>query len=484
MNIKQILELMYAKDSKDKDDLRIKEQEILYNYYTGNKNAILMYLEQAALKSYHPDDVNEMQKLFMNVAKKIINQLAIIYNEPAERKLVKSDGKVDEKATDYYLSILPDNINTIDKQAHRYAKLFNTSMTKVFMHKGKIKYIVPPSHLIRVNADPETQDLDVLTYERMIGNDHYVIVWTEDQHFKSLNGTGDPESIGDNNGLVNPYGVITYAKLQLEQMIDFWGEPMSDLAVISETINLLKSLLVSDQIIYGLSGGLLATDIHEPQFEKGTGKQTTPPIVRLNRKRPIVARTGANGLKPEITSISTNPEIKEVRETIDWFIRKIAASKGLNPNSFLDGVKATSGYSKIIDSLEQLDIRRDDVEPCRIYEQERFGITRIVNNVHSGEKGMKKIPEDLRLQVDFKEIEIPKTQDEIIAEREFEKAHNLSTPIDWLMEKNPDIDEDTAKEIIEKNKEINTTIGNNEPESAIDRIARNFNKQNEVTSGQ
>jgi hypothetical protein len=147
-----MIEETYLYNLKEQERLRIEEQERLFDYYVGNKSAIIEYLEEALCISFDDEDVAEMQKYFINFTKKIINQISIVYREPAKRYFIDNEGNEIEDSTMFYKKVIPVNVNSIDKTALRYAKLFNTSLTRLYFDKGKIKYLVLPSHLYQIET--------------------------------------------------------------------------------------------------------------------------------------------------------------------------------------------------------------------------------------------------------------------------------------------------------------------------------------------
>ncbi len=452
--------ITYIKNREAENILRIQQQEKLYDYYISDEINILSRLNDALKVTFDEEDIAEFQKEYINITKKVINQLAIVYNEPAKRNILLS-GKKDEKLTSNLLSSLPSNINTIDKTAHRYAKLFNTSLTRISFKNGRLLYDVLPSHLFDVLVDDnDPYSLLELSYDKYIKNEDgddelYTVFWTKDRHYmKQVLEVGekyiygDEVPIGNNKEMVNPYGVIPFAAMRMEMQGDFWGTGQCDLANVNEQINFLLTDLIN--------GGIIMQSWGTP-FIANTGLEEKKKRLRFGPKHPIAVKQTNSEFPPIFEYKNANPLIAEVRDTIDWKIKLIALSKGLNPNSFLADAKAASGYSKIIDSLEQLEIRRDDIEPCRIYEDERFNISRSVLNYHmqftGKEQGM--IPADAGMSVDFAEIEVPRTADEKMKENEFKLAKGMTSVIELMKEQNPDLTDEEAEEMIKKNLEMN-----------------------------
>lgn len=456
----------YSSHREAENLLRIQQQEKLYDYYISDELKILKRLNNVLAVTFDEDDIEEFQKEYVNITKKVINQLAIVYKEPAQRTL-QSSGKPDEKLTKYYSSILPANVNTTDKSAHRYSKLFNTSLTRVNFRNGRVVYDVLPSHLFDVITDDnDPYMLKQISYDKYIKNadgddELYTVFWTKDKHYmrqvlevgdKYI--FGDEVPIGNNKEMINPYRVIPFAVMRMEMQGDFWGTGQCDLANVNEQLNFLLTDLTN--------GGIIMQSWGTP-FLANTGLEEKNKKVRFGPKHPIAVKQTNSEFPPVFEYKNANPLISEVRATIDWKIKMIALTKGLNPNSFLADAKAASGYSKIIDSLEQLEIRRDDIEPCRIYEDERFNITRKVVNYHTEfqENGLEKIPDDEYLAVDFAEINIPQTTDENIKENEFKLKNGLISVVDLMKKQNPDLTDEEIKEKIKRNMEVNKKIANN-----------------------
>ena len=480
--------LIYVQHLYNQSTFGASQRQKLFDYYVGNESDMLRYLKKALLKTFDGLDIAEFQLDYINITKKIVNQLSVVYTLPAARSILTEQTVdniknyvIDNNLTDYYNGIIPTAINTVDKMANRYGKLFNTSITQVSFDKAsqKIRYRVIGSELFDVITDnDDPYKLVQLSYDKYFYNDStgkeekWNVVWTNENHYRrevlemgssisqlnrgasgKFTTYGDPTPIGSNSEMINPYGVITFAVNRIEQQGDFWGTGQCDLVNGNEQINFFLTDLANGTIMQTWGQMVLTNSGY-----KGS--------VRLGVKHPIKLDNNDPAVNMTAEFINANPLIDQIRESIDWKIKLIAASKGLNPNSFLQEAKATSGYSKIIDSLEQMEIRRDDIEPCRQYEDDRFNITRAVNNYHfrtpnaDGSKNnlMQEIPDDAYLQVDFAEISIEQTIDEKIKEQDYKLSKNLISILDIAREQNPDLTDDELEKTILENKSINERI--------------------------
>jgi hypothetical protein len=447
------LEIAQHKDNSDKNTIRVKEQEKQYVYYSGDYYELKRYLETALKLSYAELDIKEMQKQIVDITERITNQMCVVYLEPAQR-VIMMDGVVSEDLTDYYYSIIPKNINTADKDAHRLGKLHNTALSHVTFDKRFI-YNTLPSYLYDIKHDGRT--LTEVSYEKMFDNEWYQVYWTDSQHYRR-DAMGNKSNIPDGDG-GNPFGVIPFPKIRIKNSIDFWGEGQNDLINVSEQVNLLLTKLINRDIIRG-EGVLFGTNL---DLDKKGKRQDEVSEVRASVSHPITVEDVHDDMvQPRLEYVGTNPQIVEVKATIDWYIRLIANFKGLNPNAVLASIQDTSDFQKTMDAVNQMEIRKDDIDPCRSFEQERWEVTKTMNNTlvgTEGAEGLQNIPDGAELAVDFAEIEIHKTSEDLREEREWKLSKNLITLAEILMKENPDLTQEQAEEIITKNKAANSTLG-------------------------
>jgi hypothetical protein len=474
--------LAYHQWLYNQNEKRVAEQKKQHVYYVGNSDRLKKYLQKALEISYDTDDITEMQLNWVNLTKKVIDQMSVVYSNPADRYFTEIEDtettdneetetetpSAAEELTDYYWSILPDKIGVIDKKAHRYAKLSNVSVTLVLIDKEKkqIKYVIEPIYKYNIVFDDEdTNKIVTLSYPKYYKNsmgedEMFTVVWTAKEHYK-LDEYGNRIAIKDNKEMTNPYGKIPIAVLNFENGESWYGEGQNDLINVNEQLNVLLSKLVSNDIIYGSEGTDLAINLgldKKGTIDKATGTRK----VRRGRKHPIVvedAMGATDKAPPSFAHVTLDTDIPGIRDFIDWYIKYIASSKGLNPSAVLAQLKDTSDYQKIMDSVDQMEMRKDDLDFIRVYEKERYEITKLVWNTHASELGMDEInDEGLEYKVDLAEIEIHKTPADLQSEFEFELKHNLTTPIDYMINKNPDLTEQQAEEIIKKNKKYNSDL--------------------------
>jgi hypothetical protein len=80
------------------------------------------------------------------------------------------------------------------------------------------------------------------------------------------------------------------------------------------------------------------------------------------------------------------------------------------------------------------------------------------------------------IRIEFKQIGFPKSDEEIWFNREKELQYNISSPIDWLREKHPDMSNDELQEILDKNGAVKTSVKDKpQPQTMTESILQKIN---------
>lgn len=151
-------------------------------------------------------------------------------------------------------------------------------------------------------------------------------------------------------------------------------------------------------------------------------------------------------------------------------------SEGLSLESFTRSGNTESGYKLKVKKEGQLKRISALKKYFRVYEKQIAEILRIVNNTTFPDK---KIAEDAEFSIDFGDYVPEENPIDVDKHREWELAHDQKTEVDFLMEDNPDLDEDAAKNKLAENKAFNaSTQGNvqtvqNAVSAAIDDVNGN-----------
>jgi hypothetical protein len=142
-------------------------------------------------------------------------------------------------------------------------------------------------------------------------------------------------------------------------------------------------------------------------------------------------------------------------------LKSIQLAKGLGSNQVDLENSVASGVSKIIDSADIQEMRKDDVRVLQDFEQELFKATLAVYNYHSG----KKIKEDAEFEIKFLEPKVTETTDEKNKKREAGLKNGTMSRVDIIMADNNCSREEAKqklRQIIAENKEFDDEFGLNE----------------------
>jgi hypothetical protein len=112
-----------------------------------------------------------------------------------------------------------------------------------------------------------------------------------------------------------------------------------------------------------------------------------------------------------------------------------------------------SGYAMKLDRSALEEQRKLELPNWRDFEHQLFRLTRIVNNTDAPQLGM--ISDKAEFKIDFAEPQYANSPQEKIIEWQGRISSNVSTPIDWIMSENPDLDRPQAELVYMANKAVN-----------------------------
>jgi len=142
-------------------------------------------------------------------------------------------------------------------------------------------------------------------------------------------------------------------------------------------------------------------------------------------------------------------------ETLKFEMTTALNNHGMSPQWSQEGGTPPSGWSLMVQNLDLLENREDDVPYWIYYDNETYDVERIVLEVETG----KKLPEE-RL-INFTEIKFPLSPEEDRDNKDWRLKHGLDSIVDYIMQENPDgfKDRDEAIAKILENKLENRQAG-------------------------
>lgn len=365
-----------------------------------------------ALLSSLFSEPDKLTKVVLNITRKVIDNLAQVYTESPLRTVEGS-----EKDQQLYEEMIEQaSLDIKMKQCSRYTKLLKTVLVRVLWRNERLDLDILTGNILDVEVEDTPEDL-----KRVLVTDYGNSDKVEDVEY-SLWDAETWYRLDYRGNIIdqkeNPYGVLPFLPVcDYPPDSSFWLSGSEDLISQQECINLalvdLKYLLSTQSFGVGwirgsLGGGTLRVD-------PGT-------LVEL-------AENGAIGFEAQ------KARIEEVVGAIDKLVKWACVSHGLSAASMSTDPSEASGLSKVVDTRELAELRRDDVCLFRKYEKQLFNLMRVIWNAHNA----KKLSESAVLRIDFADVQPvsdPKTQAQAW---DTLMALGVLSPVDIALERNPDL---------------------------------------------
>jgi hypothetical protein len=373
---------------------------------------------------------NELTPLQINIVRKVINQLACVYIEPA-RRIVEGGEKDQQLFTDIAKTSMLDSLM---KQAQRYAKLLKTVLLRPVWRNGTLEIDLLTGDIVDVATGDSPRDLKsvMVTHWPSNGKAQEVTysLWTPET-FQRLDWRGN---IVDDQP--NPYGILPFVACWDSLPVDsFWVTGGADLISAQSAIN--EKLVDLLHVIrwQSFAVGWIKSRRHGPDSDNPYPLTIGPgSFVQLEND-------------PEMGLGFESPQapIQETWEVIRDIIQQAGIANGLSAHSLTAKVSDESGISKIVSNQELMEKRRDDIELWRRYETQLFDVIKTVWNVHNPGK---KFSDKASMRIDFADLTDPdqETADGLKWQQLIDAGQ--ASPIDWAIARNPDLNRETAKEFL------------------------------------
>lgn len=401
-------------------------------FETNGQEPLQFDMAEGGLGMFGEDTIKIMPKLDFELTNKVTNQLCTIYNNGVKRTLVDKDGKEDVEQTKLYNNILADA--TIDKKQFQYYKdawIFNTVLVQPTWREEKICLdIITPNFATVISEDTDYQKAKVIMIHKCIGEEDTIVYWSNTEHFyMTMNSV--KIAVENNPDMENPYGELPQAKIQFNESSDYWGEPKQALVENVIWFNVGEANTFFVEMFQGLGVGLATNTGKNGQIQM---KPNT--IVAVDNVK-------KDETQPDIKFASTNAPLDELRQNSKARYERIGNSQGISSQSFSNDVKSQSGIGKQFDNNETDIIRSTHVVTMREGEKCIYEKVKLVYNYHSKKE---KLKDDLKLVVDFAEDKPMVALTDKIANNEYRLKNGLVSKIDLMIEENPDLSPEQAKE--------------------------------------
>jgi hypothetical protein len=448
----------------------------------------------------------------LNVLKRVVNDLSVIYKEPAKRRAVVEASEVQDDGVttldvkqelDIYQEALEDtNKDEALQTINKYTNLSNNTMLKITYRDGKLDYDVLLFNNVEIYTNPDDwKEITAIKYYNGLTLDEfsycgkgtaygaYYPAYVPDSGDKDKGYGGNPvqdyhsavvwvkeDTINDGiieNGktgeileggyvyTITPSG--DYERVVKREEIPYLdenGEPILPFVLYNREYPIDKLLnFTTGNDIRDLTVNMAILLIYLNSVEKYQSfkqlvintddPESLPNDLTIGPADIVVNPTKEGGGSVEVLDLQT--DIKTKYELIKERIVNVLTGYGISPQNFTMSGSPTSGFALKISNIGKLESREAQLPLYRNREKQIFDIERIVYNYHNTEG----IPDEAELEVDFAEISFPKSPQEQITQDEFDLRHNVITEIDIMQRKNPDLTDEMAIERHAKNKQFN-----------------------------
>lgn len=423
-------------ETRERKDDTIKR---LSYYHDEQQEYIIELLEK------HHAEPDAFEPVYFNVTKKVINQLAMVYMASAQRQIV--DGTTNDNSI-FTEIVDSSNLDLKLKTASRYCQLLKTIMLRPVWRRGQMDLDVLTGDILDVEwgDSPEHITHVMVTHYPQSGEtkDIEYSLWDE-QTYRRLDYNGNTIESAP-----NPYGIIPFVPVwaQVPATGSFWVAGGGDLVSVQSAIN---AKLTDLMLVLRYQGFGVPVARGVPEDSLGQIGPNTCVII------PDPAG--------DFSFAKTQAPIAQTLAAIEFLAKNLAISNGLSAASMSVKPTQESGLSRISQSTELNELRKDQISLFGRYERQLFNMFKIVWNAHNPTK---KITDTARLKIDFYDPRPVMSPDKQAELWQVELEMGTISRTDILMLKNPDLSKEDAiqklEEIQAENDKYSPTEAQNQQE--------------------
>lgn len=451
---------------KQKDERFKKNAKKLLDYYSGNQEE---YLKNMGFEDKETG-AELIKKMTLNVTKKIIDKISMVYKYPPERILINKEGDdlPGEKSGEYTKWInYVENFDNYISEGERRKNLFHKVLWRTHYRPERKKWdfliewdYVPhflsgdPLNPIAYSVPVYIADANLKAADKVSGSEQIYLYYDDERYFywntQGRTWTYYVDAKGNmvDTGGKNDYKVSPFVELRKGIPVfeyDAWGA--KDLISANESINMNLNNL--NMALHYQAFGILWDN---------TG------ITGDEAKNVFSGPSRIYHLPKETTmsNLDLNPKLIEMIETIKFEVQAIANTYNLTVNWHQEATPV-SGFSLIVQNMDYLEQRQKDVDEAVMQENRIFRTIVAQQQYYSKRGELEKdepiIPTDADLRIDFSELDLPINQAEDIQIKEFKLKNNIINALDLIKEDNPDMDDENALKKLNENKMYNKQLG-------------------------
>lgn len=467
----------------DSDENRQRKKESLRRFEVYKDRQEEFVIEKLR-GEFNQTTIKDMRKvLSINMCKRVVNEQSTIYNKEPNRTF--SDASDNEK--DQLMALYEEaNVNLKLRKTNRWFKLFGQTILQVIPRRGIVDLRCYAPHQI----DKIDDDLDpelafgyiinvmdkseflhressnrgkVDNFDQTIGDaDDYMkkrqrfVWWTDQFNFVT---DGEAKIIGDETQIVNPLGKLPFIDVasEMEKDFEFWIRSGSSECEFSLEMSVMLSDLSNIIKLQGYAQAIVTGEELPENIVVGPNH-----ILRL----PISSTTQ---IAPSFEFASPNADINGSIDAIEMYVRFFLTSRGLDPKTVsgkAEDSRFSSGIERLLSMIDRFEASRQDFDIFSQVEQKIFNLMRgwsnLMQNTDALNEDLKggQISDNVELEVMFSSPEVIKTQSESEESVIRRMREGLMTKVEAIAELR-NMDEDNAREVLEKINEENANAASN-----------------------
>ena len=413
----------------------------------------------------------------LNAVPRIVKRISLAYVQPPVRRIFDGASKEHVAGSAVWDAVYgPEgmyknvDVEKMYKLMDRWSTLLNTLHVEVVPRGDAIDwdFHLRPSTTVLVDPGDYLQFVKLAYRYCPIDPDTLKprfgwVYWSKDIHAYRLdNGEWHGVSImdGDAEG-DNPYDgempIVTVRKIEQD---DYWGSYGADLVEGVEQCHVQMANMWFNALMQS-HGQPVGVNLNLPLGQNLVVGPDNPLLIDKVTK---------DDVEPSLTFAKPDSEVTSVRELVEWFIKEVGQGYGLPPGAWSLDEVPESGFAKFMNNIELLEDRDDSRAMWAKVEQELFTKSVMVYNRWAKEQAHKRLPEGLRLEVEYPPVQFPESPTEIATRYMLAIKAGISSPVRYFMEQEG-LDENDAKAKAIKVREETQEVEN----STLAEEAKRFN---------
>jgi hypothetical protein len=454
---KKVIDDIKSSENKNRRSRSLRQFEV----YRGN---LYPYVHEYLSRQFSINTLKEIPIVAsINIAQRVVDQEASIYNREPER----SWSEVDEKQEEALNTIYEDSKANVKLQyANSMYKLQDQTTLMVIPKEGKLHIRCLKNHQVDVipnSENPEKADAYIVSVfnkadsdfvfgqggqsnhgftqadriNQVIGDqDDYeaqlerFLIWTEFEHFM-MDGNGN--IIGE--VFPNPIGMLPFIDVAAEKDFEFWVKVAS--SAVDFCIEYNAALSMQNQVIkmQGFSQAWLKADASVMPEMLQIGPNY---VLKLVKGKTV----DGESIDTEFGYSSPSPDLTGTKEHLEMLLANFLSARGLNTgtvSSSKDKQTYSSGLERLLAMVEQFEASQNDFAIFRYVEEKLYEIIKrwhnvaLTSNILLPKYLSSTIPDDSQVSVTFQGPEMIKGEKDIIELQMLKEELGVASRIDSIM---------------------------------------------------